>query len=185
MRHEIHQTHSLKSTCFEELGSFTRFPLHQRDINRVVKWWRHKNYASEIMVLFSCSEPPIPERFSFQYGPLTFKLLHTKPSYLVLVHFIRNQSKIREFSVGLYGTLNGSIFTLSRASDLKFGKHSCSLCVHRMCFWRLKVKSCKTMTSHFTILYPTSIADLGGTFPHNWASGAYRELCVMLWHSIS
>ena len=52
-----------------------------------------------------------------RYGLLKFKLPNTKPS-LVLVHFIWNRSKIREFSMGLYGTLNGSVF--SRASDLKF-----------------------------------------------------------------
>ena len=37
----------------------------------------------------------------------------------MLVNFIWNLSKIREFSTGLYaGTLNGSVFTFSRASDL-------------------------------------------------------------------
>ena len=54
------------------------------------------------------------------------------PQYLMLVHFISNQSKIREFSMGLYGTLNSPVFTFSRASDLKFGTHSCSFCVHCM-----------------------------------------------------
>ena len=43
-----------------------------------------------------------------------------KPFYWVLVHFIWNQSKIREFSMGQYGALNGSIFTFNRAGDLTF-----------------------------------------------------------------
>ena len=42
-------------------------------------------------------------------GPLKVKLLHTKSSYLVLVHFIWNQIKT---------TLNGSIFTFTGASDV-------------------------------------------------------------------
>ena len=36
---------------------------------------------------------------------MKFILLHNKPSYSVLVHVIWNQSKIREFSMGLYGNL--------------------------------------------------------------------------------
>ena len=66
----------------------------------------------------------------------------TKPSQLVLVHFIWNWSeirefsmgskirefsmgsKIREFSMGLYANLSGSIYTFSGASDLKFGINS-------------------------------------------------------------
>ena len=46
-------------------------------------------------------------------------LLCTKPSYLVWVLCIWNRSKTREFSAGLYRTLNGSIFTFSRASDFE------------------------------------------------------------------
>ena len=81
-------------------------------------------------------------------------LLQTKPSYSGLVHFIWNQCKIREFSTRLYGTLNGSIFTFSTSSDLKFCTHSRSCSVHfLMWFWGLKVKICKIMTSHFATLF--------------------------------
>ena len=74
--------------------------------------------------------------------------------FIGLVHFIWNQSKIREFNMRQYGSLNGSIFTFSTASDLRFSTHSWSFCVHcMMCFWGLKVRICKMMTSHFTTLY--------------------------------
>ena len=47
------------------------------------------------------------------------------------------------FSMGLYGTLSGSIFTLSRASDLKFGTHSRSFSVHCMIDVVLRLESKK------------------------------------------
>ena len=60
-----------------------------------------------------------------RYGLLKFKLLHTNPSYLAMGHFIRNHSKIRKFSMGLNGTLNGLIFTFSRrASALELIWHT-------------------------------------------------------------
>ena len=78
----------------------------------------------------------IPKNGSFVHKTaeivlLKFKLLHTKPSYLGLVHFSWNQSKIREFSnMRLYGTLNGSVFTFGTASNLKFCTHFRSCSVH-------------------------------------------------------
>ena len=136
-----------------------------------MKWW----------VLFTCSERPIWEILTVQkrglqctkqlrYWLLIFKLLHNKPSYLLLVHFIWNQSKVREFSMGLYGTTNGPIFTFSRASDLKFGTTFLQLlrwCVHctqvdeKVALYdvvlRLESKICKMIMSHFTTLLASSL----------------------------
>ena len=51
-----------------------------------------------------------------RYELLKSKLLFTKPSHLGLVHLVWDQNKIREFSMGLSGTLNGPIFTFTRSS---------------------------------------------------------------------
>ena len=130
----------LCTLCSSQTGGDVTLYIKRTADNRVVKWWRHKNdflWKMGYVQLFWTSymrKVHIPKNGSLLNQTakicfLKFKSLHTKSSYLVFVH-IWNQSKIREFSMGLYGTLNGSIFTFSRAGDLKCCTPSSGCCVH-------------------------------------------------------
>ena len=84
-------------------------PTYTFTIESVVIWWHHRNYFSEIM---GCSEQPTvyensshstkwlfcaPTSWDMGFWSSNCSILN--PLMLVLVHFIWNQSKIREFSV--------------------------------------------------------------------------------------
>ena len=81
----------------------------------------------------------------------------SKLNPLMLVHFSWNQSKIWEFSMGLYEPLNSPVFTFSRASDLKFCTHSCSCCVYCMMWFKAPRKRPAKRWRHTSPLHTKTI----------------------------
>ena len=116
--------------------------------------------------------------------PRKYASSSTVPSLEFWVRFwVWILSKIREFSMGLYETLNDSIYTFSRATGWKFCAHSCNCCVRCMIwFWGSKTPMCKWWYHTASALYlagPERVraAALMQLSPANgWRAGGSRQL---------